>query len=103
MRCEPLTGRTHQIRVHLSAEGFPLVVDPDYGRRDSLALSEIKRNYRPKRGGKESPLIDRLTLHALRLEFPDSAGQPCIVEASPPKDFQRVLKQLAKVRPPTRR
>jgi len=104
LRCRPRTGRTHQIRVHLAEEGFPLAVDPQYGRRDQLLLSEIKRGYRPKRGGTEQPLIKRLTLHAASLEFPDvsvaqgtSAGS-ILVESSLPKDFQRVLKQLAKVR-----
>ena len=100
LRCEPKTGRTHQIRVHLSHTGFPLVVDPVYGRRNSLALSEIKRNYRVKRGRKESPLVDRLTLHAWKLDFPGSGGERHAVEAPLPKDLQRVLKQLAKVRPP---
>ena len=102
MRCAPLTGRTHQIRVHLSATGFPLVVDASYGRRTSLALSEIKRNYRPKRGGCESPLIARLTLHAERIAFPDRTGQLQQVQAPLPKDFTRVLKQMTKVRPPRR-
>ncbi|MCL2339128.1 MAG: RluA family pseudouridine synthase, partial [Proteobacteria bacterium] len=32
MRCTLLTGRTHQIRVHLSAHGFPVLCDPLYGR-----------------------------------------------------------------------
>lgn len=32
MRCTLFTGRTHQIRVHLSAHGFPVVTDPTYGR-----------------------------------------------------------------------
>jgi 23S rRNA pseudouridine1911/1915/1917 synthase len=32
LRCTLLTGRTHQIRVHLSAHGFPVVCDPLYGR-----------------------------------------------------------------------
>lgn len=99
LRCEPVTGRTHQIRVHLSESGFPLVVDPTYGRRDSLALSEIKRNYRPKRGGTESPLVSRLTLHAQRLSFPSGDGSTQTIEAPLPKDLARVLKQLAKVRP----
>jgi len=99
MRCEPLTGRTHQIRVHLSAAGFPLVVDPVYGRRDSLSLSEFKSKYRPKRGRSESPLIRRLTLHAHRIAFPDAGDVLHEVEAPLPKDYQRVLKQLNKVRP----
>lgn len=98
LRCEPLTGRTHQLRVHLAASGFPLAVDPLYGRRKSLALSEIKIDYRPKPGRPEAPLIDRLTLHASRLEFPTPAGSSAAVESPLPRDFERVLKQLAKVR-----
>lgn len=35
MRCTLMTGRTHQIRVHLSAHGFPVLCDPVYGRGDS--------------------------------------------------------------------
>ena len=34
-RCTLLTGRTHQIRVHLSAHGFPVLCDPLYGREKS--------------------------------------------------------------------
>jgi len=102
LRCEPLTGRTHQIRVHLAARGFPLVVDPLYGRRRSFSLSEIKRGYRPKRGRPETPLISRLTLHALELCFPGPDGSECSVRAEPPADLRRALKQLAKVRPPRR-
>ena len=101
--CEPLTGRTHQIRVHLAAAGFPLVVDPHYGRLRSLALSEIKAGYRPKRGRAEAPLIARLTLHARSIEFPSvDSGAPVCVEAPIPRDLERVLKQMAKVRAPRR-
>lgn len=103
LRCSPLTGRTHQIRVHLAEEGFPLAVDPLYGHRDSIKLSELKRGYRPKRGSVEQPLLARLALHALSLEFehPDRPGGPPLeVEAPLPKDLVRTCKQLAKVRPP---
>ena len=105
--CFPETGRTHQIRVHLAHAGFPLVVDPLYGRRSELLLSEIKRRYQPKRGQAERPLMDRLTLHAAALEFPFRVGasepdpekDPVQrVEAPLPSDFERLLRQLAKVR-----
>jgi RluA family pseudouridine synthase len=102
LRCEPLTGRTHQLRVHLAWSGFPLVVDPLYGRRSSLALSEIKAGYRRKPGRTELPLLARLSLHAARVEF-DSLAEPgrrVCVESPLPRDLQRALKQLAKVRPP---
>ena len=98
LRCRPRTGRTHQIRVHLAQLGFPLAVDPLYGRRTALTLSEIKAGYRPKPGRTEAPLIQRLTLHAHRLAFPTSRGQFVAVEAPLPRDLARVLKQLEKVR-----
>jgi 23S rRNA pseudouridine1911/1915/1917 synthase len=107
LRCEPLTGRTHQIRVHLREIGFPLAVDRVYGRRNSLKLSEIKRGYRRKPGQVEPALIDRLTLHALELDFPDpSAVEPesggakrIHVASAVPRDLDRALRQFAKVRP----
>jgi 23S rRNA pseudouridine1911/1915/1917 synthase len=104
VECEPRTGRTHQIRVHLSAKGFPLAVDPLYGRRKTLLLSELKSGYRKKPGQVETPLIDRLTLHAASLEIP-SITEPertLRVEAPLPRDLVRTLKQLSKVRPPRR-
>ncbi|MBL8861387.1 MAG: RluA family pseudouridine synthase [Planctomycetes bacterium] len=101
LSCEPETGRTHQIRVHLRETGFPLAVDPYYGRRDSLSLSDFKRDYRRKPGHVEAALIDRLTLHAREIEFPRVAGQGRVrVEAPIPKDLARTLKQLAKFRAP---
>ncbi|MEZ6003376.1 MAG: RluA family pseudouridine synthase [Planctomycetota bacterium] len=99
--CAPRTGRTHQIRVHLAYEGFPLVVDPLYGRRDKLLLSEIKSGYRHKQGSEERPLMPRLTLHAWRLSWPsqDPNAPAPEVEAPLPKDLRTTLKQFAKVRP----
>lgn len=105
LRCEPVTGRTHQIRVHLSYEGFPLVVDRFYGRRSEFKLSEFKASYRPKRGLPERPLIDRLTLHAHEVVLPPLGArqEPLEVTAPVPRDLERVLKQLRKVRPPRHR
>jgi 23S rRNA pseudouridine1911/1915/1917 synthase len=106
LACEPLTGRTHQIRVHLADLGFPLAVDPLYGRRSELLLSELKAGYRPKPGRVERPLIGRLSLHAERVELPAGTlpGQerPIDVRAPLPEDLERTLKQLAKVRAPRR-
>ena len=101
LRCRPLTGRTHQIRVHLAARGFPLVVDPLYGRRKAFALSEFKAGYRKKPGRTEPALIDRTSLHSVRIAFPVVADPQRMlsVDAPLPRDFTRVLKQLAKFRP----
>ncbi len=100
VECEPRTGRTHQIRVHLANEGFPLAVDSMYGRRSSLLLSELKTKYRQKAGRPERPLLARLSLHAHELDFPAIGRQARIVVRAPvPDDLTRTLKQLAKVRP----
>ena len=82
---------------------MPLAVDPFYGRRSALLLSEIKPDYRAKRGRPERPLIDRLTLHAREVAFPrlDGGGE-LRVEAPLPKDFERTLNQVSKVRAPRR-
>lgn len=99
VRCRPITGRTHQIRVHLAFAGFPLMVDRFYGRRDALMLSEIKRGYRAKKGSVERPLMDRLTLHAEHIRWVDPLdGSPRSARSPVPKDLARTLKQLAKVR-----
>lgn len=106
LRCQPITGRTHQIRVHLAHYGFPLVVDPLYGRREALKLSDFKRGYRPKPGRVERPLLPRLALHARSLALPRPGAapddSPMVVESPLPQDLEKTLRQLAKVRPPRR-
>jgi len=97
LHCFPLTGRLHQIRVHMAAIGHPLAVDPIYARRRELLLSQLKRSYRPGRS-EERPLIARLTLHALRLEFDHPANSQRIsFEAPLPKDLRATMTQLAKL------
>lgn len=92
----PLTGRTHQIRVHFSAIGHPLGVDPFYGSPEGIYLSDIKLNYRPKTGETEKPLMNRLTLHARSLVFTDLDGKTITLTADYPKDFRSFLNHLRK-------
>jgi 23S rRNA pseudouridine955/2504/2580 synthase/23S rRNA pseudouridine1911/1915/1917 synthase len=102
LRVFPKTGKTHQIRVHLKHAGMPLAVDPLYnpnpaaGAPIGLLLSSFKRDYRPKRGEDERPLIDRLTLHAHRLRVPGMKDQILELEAPLPKDFRATLNMLRK-------
>lgn len=75
---EPLTGRMHQLRVHLAAIGHPILGDVRYGG----ALTA---------GGAAVP---RLMLHAAQLDFPHPEGGRKTVEAPAPEDFAAVRARL---------
>lgn len=99
VEAQPLTGRTHQIRVHLASIGHPLAVDPLYGGRERMMLSELKAGYRPKPGRPERPLMDRLTLHAARLSLAAyPGGNEIAIEAPYPKDLRVLLSKMEKWR-----
>lgn len=93
------TGRTHQIRVHMQFAGHPIVCDELYGDGTPVLLSSIKRNYNLSKSLlEERPILDRLALHAQRLEFTDARGKEYIIEAEPPKDIRALLQQLRKLK-----
>ncbi len=104
----PLTGRTHQIRVHLSSIGLPLAIDPLYSSSQPLLLSDTKADYRLRKGQTEKPLIERLTLHAYQLVIPaepvlsrvEGAGiHPDCFIAGLDKKFAATIKMLTKHNP----
>ncbi len=71
VQAQPITGRTHQIRVHLSELGFPILGDPLYGK--SFTTQSL-----------------RLMLHAWKLEFTHPfTDKKILVEDPLPKEFQR--------------
>ncbi len=74
---KPVTGRTHQIRVHFAAIGHPLIGDPVYG--------------------KKSKLIKRQALHAHNLSF-IFEGKAYSFERKVPEDMQILIKSLRKKR-----
>jgi len=96
----PLTGRTHQIRVHCKAIGHPLAVDPMYSERKAFLLSEIKKKY--KHGDEfteERPIISRCTLHAKSIHFNHPAdGRKMVIESPLPKDMNALISQLSKLK-----
>ena len=94
VRCEPLTGRTHQIRIHLRHAGVPIVGDELYGGKP-LWLSRLKPNYRLKPGKEERPLLARVALHAEQLEINHPVTSQTVNITAPwPKDLNVALKYL---------
>src|SRR5436853_6645268 len=88
VECRPLTGRTHQLRVHLAAIGAPILHDVFYGDPDvTLRLSDFKRGYKGRE--EEKPLIDRLALHAstLTIKHPVTR-EPLTLHAPIPHEFE---------------
>jgi len=101
VECDLITGRQHQIRVHCSAIGHPLLVDADYGTSKAFMLSSIKRKFNLAKGQDERPIIDRLTLHAAKLSFVHPvSGEELSYSAEPPKDFNATVQVLRKYAAP---
>ena len=81
LRCHLETGRTHQIRVHLSAIGHPLVGDRAYGG--------------DREGLPDGVVLDRPFLHAAHLSFEHPASRDQLAfEAPLPVDLRDLLKRL---------
>ncbi len=81
LKCHPLTGRTHQIRVHLKYLGFPIVGDSKYGGRKTVRL--------------DHRWCPRQFLHAARLEFiHPKTGEKMSFESPLPEDLKTVLETL---------
>lgn len=96
VECRPLTGRTHQLRVHLAAAGAPILNDPFYGNPElKLLLSDLKRRYKGR--DEEKPLIARLALHASELTIKHPVTrEPITLRAPLPHEFEVALKYLRK-------
>lgn len=91
----PLTGRTHQVRLTMLKLKTPCCCDQLYGTGSPLLLSSFKRGYRPGRNGVERPLLDRLGLHAISIQFRHPATDVEMnLESSLPKDLSASLRQL---------
>lgn len=93
IQCSPITGRMHQIRIHLRRLEAPITGDELYGGKQFF-ISSVKRGYNLKKETDEQPLMKRMALHAFSLKFKLLAGKEIQVEAPYPKDFQALLKQL---------
>jgi 23S rRNA pseudouridine1911/1915/1917 synthase len=98
VRCKPQTGRTHQIRIHLTHIGHPILADKMYSGRDHITLGDVvglERKGSLAPGEAETTLIDRQALHAHRLRFRHPMTEAEIdLTAKPPADFDRALQAL---------
>jgi 23S rRNA pseudouridine1911/1915/1917 synthase len=97
MQFKILTGRTHQIRVHMKHLGNPIVCDELYGDGKPVFISSIKRKKfnLAKAEDEERPILSRLALHSLKLKF-ELNNKTYDLEAEPPKDMRALLQQLRK-------
>jgi len=91
--CRPITGRMHQIRVHLAFLGAPITGDAFYGGKPFF-LSSVKRGFNMKKDAEEEALIKRFALHAFSIAFSGLSGVPVKVEAPYPKDMRALIRQL---------
>jgi 23S rRNA pseudouridine1911/1915/1917 synthase len=102
VRCKPLTGRTHQIRVHLTHIGHPILADKLYSGRDHITLGDVvgperRMSLPPDEAG--AVLIDRQALHAHRLRFQHPlTGQEIDLTAPLPADMERTLQAISRYR-----
>ncbi len=88
VEAEPKTGRTHQIRVHFSENGFPILADKVYGHKKQ----------RDKRLAAAAKQIGRQALHASRIGFMHPESNEYIeFEAPIPQDMQQAIDYLEKI------
>ena len=94
LHCPAVPGRPGQIAAHLRQARMPLVADQDRGGA-GLFLSRLKRDYSPKKGMPERPLIGRSALHleSVRIKHP-ATGADLEITAPLAKDFRVALKYL---------
>lgn len=85
VRCRLVTGRMHQIRVHLAARGWPIVGDPKYGDPRAPGATDVEAVH----------AFPRQALHAWRTVFAHPAGGARVaVEAPVPADLEQLLARI---------
>jgi 23S rRNA pseudouridine955/2504/2580 synthase len=95
VECRPITGRMHQIRIHLASQRANIAGDEMYGGKP-IYLSEIKRAYRIGKDQEELPIMKFFALHARCISFKIDEHTEMTFEAPYPKDFATLIKLLDK-------
>jgi 23S rRNA pseudouridine1911/1915/1917 synthase len=90
VECRLTTGRTHQIRVHMTRLGYPLVGDPLYGTGFKSKASQLGENAR-----KLMSRVKRQALHAYQLGFAHpTTGKTMLFESQLPPDLAKLVEAL---------
>lgn len=95
VECRPVTGRMHQIRIHLATQRASIAGDEMY-KGKPVFLSDIKRKYHLGKDQEEMPIMKRFALHAYEVTFKLMNEKDITIHAPYPKDFETLLKLLDK-------
>ena len=83
----PKTGRTHQIRVHLAHEGFPVIADKLYSGTSQVTTKQLNPE-----SDDDRVVLKRQALHARRITLAHpKSGEQLAISAELPKDLQTVV------------
>jgi len=93
VECIPLTGRQHQIRVHLFSIGHPIIGDPLYGVDNDFADRYLNKQVSEKERIEKTG-ASRLMLHAYRLEFEFMNNKYIIISDNFEKNLNNELKKV---------
>jgi 23S rRNA pseudouridine1911/1915/1917 synthase len=90
VRCQPVSGRQHQIRVHLAHAGYPIVGDKLYAHGDEVFMAFCDRGITAELARRF--ILPRHALHAASISIPHPAsGDTLAVEAPLPRDLAALL------------
>lgn len=95
VEAKPITGRTHQIRVHLAYLKFPICGDILYGG-EPIYLSTVKKDFKRKKDMDERPLFNRVGLHAQSIKLTNVNKNIISISANYPKDMAVIVEKLNK-------
>lgn len=88
----PLTGRTHQLRVHMAHLGYPILCDHAYGDLRPVARSDEDPTVAPH---DDAVILSRLALHSHRLVLDHPiTGEPLVIESPLPDDLSSAVREL---------
>lgn len=97
VRARPVTGRQHQIRVHLAWLGHPIVGDKLYGGDETIFLDMVEGRTSAARAAERAGFV-RQALHAERIVLPHPSGGLLAVAAPVPADLDPLMAAVGRRR-----